>query len=149
MVRHTIIQRPRHDPHQSSVLLTHPGHRQRFRDLERRQANFHTWLRLNKKVRSQEIRALELRSSIDAQKWAVVARASQVESNAQYEKGPKRWMKKYQDFSAGVVALIDQIGPLLEVVKCLGDPSTALAIGTICSVFVVSTFSPAMFRTKL
>ena len=119
----------------------HPDHRQRFRDLERRQADFHAWLRTNKKVRSQEIRALELRNSIDAQKWAMIARASQAEHNAQHKKGPKRWMKKYQDFSTGVVAFIDQISPLLEVVKCLGDPSTALAIGTICSVFVVSGLS--------
>ncbi|KXJ90852.1 hypothetical protein Micbo1qcDRAFT_234134 [Microdochium bolleyi] len=116
-----------------------PAEWQRFRALEQRQREFHAWLGSHKKLAPQELGIMTLRNGSNVEEWASVAQEIQKTFAARQSRGPRRWMKKYQDFSSGVVAFIDQISPLLEVVKGLGDPSTALAIGTICGVFVLAS----------
>ncbi|KAI1500935.1 hypothetical protein F5X99DRAFT_384417 [Biscogniauxia marginata] len=115
-----------------------------FRDFEKKQEDFHEWLTKSKKLAKDETRAIGCRSCDDAKKWTEEAERLHSTFEDQHSRGPRKWVRKYQSLAAGVSSFLDDISPLLDVVKGLGPPYSGIAVGTICGLFTIASRKNAM-----
>jgi len=55
------------------------------------------------------------------------------------QKGWRLWRRKFQSFSRGIVSFMEDIEPLTDIIQGMGVPFSGLAVGTITTLFTVTT----------
>ncbi|KAJ3710179.1 hypothetical protein C8R42DRAFT_597419, partial [Lentinula raphanica] len=98
---------------------------------ESKQRNFEEWL-TTQKLDPMETTALSCKSFEDvATFWSDMGKNAQSNFNLSHQSGWRLWVKRYQNFSEGASAFMEEIGPLLDIVSDMGVPYTGIAIGII------------------
>jgi hypothetical protein len=109
-----------------------------FQKVERRQTEFHRAME-NQKLTPEEMEGIQCRSYGDfTNYWTKLCDEAESDFKAKQERGWWEWAKKCQDFASEVSSFMEDINPLLDIVKNAGPPWTGLAIGTIAALFVAS-----------
>ncbi|KAJ3768155.1 hypothetical protein FB446DRAFT_752584 [Lentinula raphanica] len=103
----------------------------RLAKFESKQRNFEEWL-TTQKLDPVETTAISCKSFDDvATFWSDMSKNTQSNFNLSHQSGWRLWVKRYQNFSKGASAFMEDLGPLLDIVSDMGVPYTGIAIGII------------------
>jgi hypothetical protein len=125
-------------------------HREKFKQVEKRQVEFHEWLKSKHKLSEDEKQVVQCKNYEDfSTYWAKLCSSTESSFETSRGRGWKKWSKKYQSFAAGVSRFMQDVSGLVGLVKDLGPPYTNLAVGTISALFVVRNWLSLNSRVTL
>lgn len=108
----------------------------RFQLVEDKQQILHETLQTQKFRQSTLERGLKCRTDDDFVRH-VTESAEQAENNfrRRRQRGWRVWSRKFETFSVNARGFMDDLNPVLDIVKGVGSPYTGLAIGTVSILF--------------
>ncbi|KAI0593507.1 hypothetical protein F4775DRAFT_497054 [Biscogniauxia sp. FL1348] len=108
-----------------------------FEDIETKQIEFHAWLK--KKNLAPEIEgALDCRKYEDfVSFWSNTSQNAHSTFLHKHDTGWRKFAKASQGFAAEMNSFMENMKPMLDIVKEFGSPYTGAAIGTITGLFMI------------
>ncbi|RSL74137.1 hypothetical protein CEP53_000477 [Fusarium sp. AF-6] len=105
---------------------------------DQRQKDLREDVKLRRKFTKEERSALEIDSKEAFEAFWQTALGGKVAFDAAHEHGVGRASKRANSLAASAYTILQDMSPMVEIVKNFGSPYGSMAIGTICFVFAVS-----------
>ena len=90
------------------------------------------------KFSKQEKVAYEINSVAAFGEYWQATNDAQASFDRSHERGCSWWAKRYQAAAASVEPFMNDLSPIIEIVRNLGAPYGSIAVGTVSLLFVVS-----------
>lgn len=105
---------------------------------EKEQVQFQEWVLGSKEFSNTEKAAFKVDSVPAFQKYWEETNSARERFDRNHERGCGLWARRYQSSAAFIQPFMDDFSPIIKVVKDLGAPYGAVAVGTISLLFAVS-----------
>ncbi|RSL52150.1 hypothetical protein CEP54_011057 [Fusarium duplospermum] len=105
---------------------------------DQRQKHLREDVKLGRKFTKEEQSALEIDSKEAFEAFWQTTLGGKVDFDAAHEHGVGRASKRANSLAASAYTILQDMSPMVEIVKNFGSPYGSMAIGTICFVFAVS-----------